>query len=506
MVMNVEQTIGISRNHYLLPTLGLVVYVSVILIGIHGFLEIYFRFNRKTREAIDKEVRDADLVGVTILRPLKGVDPEMETCLKSSFEQDYPNDRLEIIFCVQDSDDLAIPIVNSLISKFPHVDARLMVDGLDKQGSTSTNSAKDYYGPNPKINNLAKGYKAAKYDTIWVIDSNVWTRPDTLKRSVYTLTNNLHDGTPVSGSKRVRLINHIPLAVSLDHNSIGADLDEMFLSSSHAKFYVSLNTLSIAPCINGKSNIYRRSDLDRAVKLMGQKAVSASSNGLTGKNYSDAEYYGQYPGYGIRYFARYIGEDNMIGTALWKYVGGRAGMTTDVVIQPLDGSNTLMNYINRRMRWLRVRKYMVLAATLVEPTTECVMAGIIGTMCISLLIWNEYFNTTFFILHVAVWFCVDYIQYHLLCQCAKLPSRFTNSEHQTAPLPYFVKSSYRLKSRLPFCSTPVKSFRWFLKIWILREVLAFPIWLMAMMGSIIDWRGQPFQINPDLTAERLHSE
>ncbi|VUG18075.1 DEBR0S3_01706g1_1 [Brettanomyces bruxellensis] len=499
VAMKVEQAVGEMANHYaVLPVLGLILYIVVVSIGILGFLEICLRFNGKTRNKIDGKIKDTDLIGVTILRPLKGVDPEMEVCLRSSFEQDYPKNRLEIIFCVQDSDDPAIPIVDDLISKFPDVDAKLMIDKPSEYGFTS--SLKDNYGPNPKINNLAKGYKAAKFDTLWVIDSNVWARPDILKRSIYTLTNDMHDGVRVGGTKRVQLINHVPLAVSLDHNSVGADLDEMFLSSSHAKFYVSLNTLSIAPCINGKSNIYRRSDIDGAVKLMGQKAIAPSNNGLSGDNCKDAKYYGQYPGQGIRYFARYIGEDNMIGTALWTYMGGRAGMTTDVVIQPLDGSNTLIDYVNRRVRWLRVRKYMVLAATLVEPTTECIIAGIIGTLSLSLLIWDQYFNFSFFIFHVMVWFCIDYIQYYLLCQCAIVPSHCASD----VTLPYFVRGSYRFKGKLPLFNTPIKSFRWFVTIWIIREILAFPIWLIAMMGSVIDWRGQPFQINSDLTVERLY--
>lgn len=46
---------------------------------------------------------------------------------------------------------------------------------------------------------------------------------------------------------------------------LGAKLDEMFMLTSHLKFYVSLNNLAVAPCVNGKSNIYRKSDLDLAV-------------------------------------------------------------------------------------------------------------------------------------------------------------------------------------------------------------------------------------------------
>ncbi|QPG75072.1 hypothetical protein FOA43_002412 [Brettanomyces nanus] len=409
----------------------------------------------------------------------------MQLCLRSSFEQDYPVDQLEIIFCIQDPHDPAIEIVQYLISQYPKIDAKLMID--DTSGGFPDN-----YGPNPKINNLSKGYKAAKYDVLWVIDSNAWARPDTLKRSIYSMVHNLHNGRKVNGSKRVKMMNHIPLAVALDDTSMGCYLDEMFLSSSHAKFYVSLNTLAVAPCVNGKSNIYRRSDLDHAVARMGEQASHESVDGLSGNNFSDARYYGSHPGEGIRFFARYIAEDNMIGQALWDYVGGRAGMSTDAVVQPLGGTNTLSDYINRRVRWLRVRKYMVLAATLVEPATECLMSGLIGSFSLSVIFWQCKFNVLYFSLHVLIWFLVDYCQFHLLASYVKaLPTDGTSWQ-----FPYFLRTSYH-------CQGGLMSVAQFIPVWITRELLAFPIWLIAMIGSRIDWRGQPFKIKADLTAERL---
>lgn len=448
---------------------------------------------------MDQNIRSSSLVGVTILRPLKGIDAEMETCLRSSFEQDYPKDKLEIIFCVQSASDASIGVVRKLIEEYPEIDAKLMID--QQSGTTDTT---DNYGPNPKINNLAKGYKVAKFDTLWVIDSNAWARPDTLKRSVYTLTNNLHNGARVHGKKRVLMVNHTPLAVALDEKSPGSRLDEMFLSTSHAKFYISLNTLAIAPCINGKSTIYRRSDLDTAVRRMGKKATFPSRDGLSGDLYRDAAYYGQRSGEGIRLFARYIGEDNMIGIALWDYVDGRAGMSADAVVQPLGGNNTIRDYMNRRMRWLRVRKYMVLAATLVEPTTECIVAGLIGTFSLSVLFWNCNFRKLYFVMHVLVWFIIDYIQFNFLHYGMESPVYDSNGREYG--LPPFLSKNVDLRSKIPYTSIPVKSLKQFISVWIQREILAFPIWVMAMLGSSIDWRGQPFRIKADLTAERLPDE
>lgn len=39
-------------------------------------------------------------------------------------------------------------------------------------------------------------------------------------------------------------------------------LEELFLSTSHAKFYTAISTVAVAPCIVGKSNMFRRSHLN----------------------------------------------------------------------------------------------------------------------------------------------------------------------------------------------------------------------------------------------------
>ncbi|KAJ8305770.1 hypothetical protein KUTeg_016315 [Tegillarca granosa] len=56
--------------------------------------------------------------------------------------------------------DAAIMIVQSLINKYPKVDAKLFIGG--KQ-----------VGINPKINNMITGYEAAKFDLILVNDSGL---------------------------------------------------------------------------------------------------------------------------------------------------------------------------------------------------------------------------------------------------------------------------------------------------------------------------------------------
>ena len=70
--------------------------------------------------------------GVSILRPLRGLDANLYENLESSFQQQYPVDKFEIIFSVAEEDDQAIRIVNTLIERYPHVQASLLIGAPER--------------------------------------------------------------------------------------------------------------------------------------------------------------------------------------------------------------------------------------------------------------------------------------------------------------------------------------------------------------------------------------
>lgn len=444
-------------------------YAVILTVALLGFLCILFVFHKPPVPNHDLRTVEP----VTIIRPIKGIDPELVLCIESSFLQNYPLDKLQILLCVYDANDPAIPTLQLIINRYPDVDAQILVS---PPGS-------DHFGPNPKVNNLAKGFYAAKYDILWMMDSNVWALPNILANSVYAMSNNVNCGTRFNNrGRQVRLVHHVPLALSLGSAGQGSLLDEMFLFSSHSKFYVSLNNLSIAPCVNGKSNIYRKSDLDYAV----QQIPNAPSEFFHEQSIlSDAARISALgPGRSVGFFAKYIGEDNMIGIALWEYCFGRTSLTGDVVVQPLVSlADSTREYFNRRVRWLRVRKYMVRAATFIEPTTESIICGLIGTFGLSRYFWNRTFSSYFFVLHMLAWMVVDYIQYRVLL----------NHVDQAEKQPHWLKNKATTRRDLV---------DWCL-IWFLREIFAMPVWIVAMIGHEIEWRGRPFKIKRDLTAEEL---
>ena len=66
--------------------------------------------------------------GVSILRPLKGLDTNLYENLESTFTQEYPN--FEILVSVAHHHDQALTIVRDLIAKHPHVNARIIIGML----------------------------------------------------------------------------------------------------------------------------------------------------------------------------------------------------------------------------------------------------------------------------------------------------------------------------------------------------------------------------------------
>ena len=65
--------------------------------------------------------------GVSILRPLKGLDANLFENLESTFTQEYPKSRFQILLSVAEENDQALPVVRSLLQKYPDVDAEVIV-------------------------------------------------------------------------------------------------------------------------------------------------------------------------------------------------------------------------------------------------------------------------------------------------------------------------------------------------------------------------------------------
>jgi ceramide glucosyltransferase len=109
---------------------------------------------------------------VSILKPLKGEDPEIYESFRSHCRQEYPE--YEIVFGVSDANDPAVQAVERLRQEFPDRSIQLIV-------------CTEVLGTNTKVSNLAQMVRSARYDHFIVSDSDIRVPPDYLRRVVAPL-------------------------------------------------------------------------------------------------------------------------------------------------------------------------------------------------------------------------------------------------------------------------------------------------------------------------------
>jgi ceramide glucosyltransferase len=106
---------------------------------------------------------------VSILKPLRGIDPGMYESLRSHCLQHYPE--YEIIFGISRGDDPAVPLVQQLQREFPRHSIRLIV-------------CEQVLGTNLKVSTLAQMLPHARYHFLLVNDSDIRVPSDYLQRVV----------------------------------------------------------------------------------------------------------------------------------------------------------------------------------------------------------------------------------------------------------------------------------------------------------------------------------
>jgi ceramide glucosyltransferase len=103
---------------------------------------------------------------VSILKPLKGTDPEMYVSLRSHCVQDYPD--YEIIFGISDPSDPALAVVESLQREFPTRTIKLV-------------PCEQKLGANGKVSSLAQMVPEAQHEFLLLNDSDIRVGPDYLR-------------------------------------------------------------------------------------------------------------------------------------------------------------------------------------------------------------------------------------------------------------------------------------------------------------------------------------
>src|SRR6267154_5770380 len=105
---------------------------------------------------------------VSILKPVKGVDPQMYAGLVSHCRQLYAGN-FEIIFGVSSLDDPAVGEIERLRAEFPECVIRLV-------------ECRERLGTSGKVSNLVQMLRGARYDYLLINDSDIRVSPLYLSR------------------------------------------------------------------------------------------------------------------------------------------------------------------------------------------------------------------------------------------------------------------------------------------------------------------------------------
>lgn len=239
---------------------------------------------------------------VTLLRPVCGSDPFDEETLRSSFTQTYP--RYEVIFCAPDEADPSVALCRRLMAQYPQVPARLLtgVDALT----------------NPKLANLAKGWRVAAHDWVCMTDSNLLLPSDYLT----TVTGSWTEGTG--------LVSCPP--VGIRPADLGGHLECAFLNGNQARLQLAAARLG-AGFAQGKTLFWSKPSLDAAG--------------------------------GIAALGRHLAED-VTATRITREQGLRVSLPPRPWGQPI-GHRSLRAVWDRQLRWSRVRRDGFALLFLLEP-------------------------------------------------------------------------------------------------------------------------------------------
>jgi ceramide glucosyltransferase len=130
-----------------------------------------WRYRRLARlaRAVAQAVPETSLPPVTILKPIHGMETQLEQNLESFFEQDYPD--YEIIFGARDAQNPALKIAERVRARYPHVKSQVVLSGPPTW-------------PNAKVFSLQKMIALSTRSYFVISDSDVRVAPDFLRNTI----------------------------------------------------------------------------------------------------------------------------------------------------------------------------------------------------------------------------------------------------------------------------------------------------------------------------------
>jgi ceramide glucosyltransferase len=260
---------------------------------------------------------------VSLVRPLCGIDNYAADTLSSTFVLDYPD--YEILFCVASAKDPVVPFVKTLMAEHPTRAARVLIGD-------------DRVSPNPKLNNVVKGWHAARHPWIVIADSNVLMPPDYVQRlfACWRVDTGLVASPPIGCRP----------------DGLWAEVECAFLNTYQARWQYIVDTFGFG-FAQGKTMLWRRADLDAAG--------------------------------GIEALGREVAEDAAATKAV-RDAGLKVRLVDRAFAQPL-GRRSAAEVWNRQLRWARLRRASFLLYFLPEALCGAMLPMILVTYVASACHW-----------------------------------------------------------------------------------------------------------------------
>lgn len=257
---------------------------------------------------------------VSVLKPLKNIDPDLEANLRSIFEQDYP--AYEVILGTELENDPALPIARKIASEYPNVPCTVI-------------SSAAIIGYNPKINNLTNLFCSSRHGLLLINDSNTRVPRDYIRDLV---TRRAEAGGGLVWS----------LFRGSGERSIPAFLESLQLNTQVMAGACGLVKVLRMPCSLGKSMLLSVTDLE---------AIG-----------------------GFEFLGQFLAEDQVIAEEFHKR---KLPITmSPLVIDNVLGARSFKDFMGRQLRWARLRKSMNFFGYAGEILLNPVFIALVGVTCL----------------------------------------------------------------------------------------------------------------------------
>lgn len=252
---------------------------------------------------------------VSILKPLKGIDDELEENLTSFFELDYPN--YELIFAIDSYFDPSYKIVKKLTQKFRDIKSSIIISD-------------NKIGLNPKVNNLHNALIHASGEIIFISDSNTRISKDFLRKILTGFQEN-----------NIGLIS--AQIKGIKSKNIFAAMENIHLVSFAAPSIVIASEIANIQITVGKAILIRKNVLDEIG--------------------------------GFFELRNYLAEDHLMGIKVKE--AGYKVVNSSVTIDNVNVNWNIKKFLNRHIRWSKIRANISINYFVLEPLTNPILFAMI---------------------------------------------------------------------------------------------------------------------------------